>query len=40
MEQKYSPVENYFAKKKKFFGDGDSNAKKAFFLLEGIAIRS
>ena len=33
MEQKYSSVEDYFAKNKKFFGDGDANAKKAFFLL-------
>lgn len=34
MEQKYSPVENYFAKKRKFFGDDDSNAKKAFSCLK------
>lgn len=33
MEQKYSSVEDYFAKNKKFFGEGDSNAKRAFFQL-------
>ncbi len=33
MDNKYSSIDDYFAKNKKFFGDGDANAKKAFFLL-------
>ncbi len=33
MGNKYNSVEDYFAKNKKFFNDGNSNVKKAFFLL-------
>lgn len=36
MDNKYSSINDYFAKNKKFFGEGDSNARKAFFLLGKI----
>ena len=39
MEQKYSSIDDYFAKNKKFSGDGDANAKKLVSCWEGTAIR-
>jgi hypothetical protein len=39
VEVEKSKTEQYFEEKSKFFGSGDSNAKKAFFMLGQYAKR-